>query len=275
MPKTPLNKVVDLPLSKIDLDDQTYMFRAQLRLTKLKESIDRDGVQIPVIVRPKADGYQLVAGFRRCTASTDLGRETVPGIVRELSDDEALRLCLLENIERKTYSKIDQAWVIRRHAEHGKTQDEIGEILGLRDRQIRNIKALLELPEFVQDAIEDEDGENASFSATHAITLSTLAAKYERTGRKLTAFFKEWIPEIAENGLSVQQLTRAVNAKYGSGSGKDFTGLLNPKGTEEGERVFRLKPVKLELGKMTAKGRKALRTDLEKILAALDEEEGT
>jgi len=263
----PRDTMVQLPLEVIDLTDHTYRFRDQLRLTKLQKSIEADGIQIPVIVRPYADGVQLVAGFRRCSAARALGMESVPAIVRDLDDDTALRACLLENTERKTYSALDLALVIKRFEDNKKTREEIEKLLGLSVRQIHNIRVLLDLPASIRNAVADEE---QRFSATHAIALRTLGAKYEllEDARKFAAFAKKWIPVVNEEELSVQQLNRRVNTKFNDGASSDFKGILNPKNT--GGTRFRLKPVTIDTDKLSNEAKSLLREQLGRILDALE-----
>jgi ParB/RepB/Spo0J family partition protein len=170
-----------IPLDRIDLDDTRFRFRATLRVGTLSKSIKADGLHVPIIVRSFGRGrgtrYQIISGFRRTTAVRDLGFEAVPAVVRnDLEDDEeAFRASVLENTQRKTWSDIDRALVIRGYDERGHTGREIAEVLGLTDRQARNIRSLLELPEEAQRAVDDEGDK---VTATHAITVRQLAARY-------------------------------------------------------------------------------------------------
>lgn len=102
---------------------------------------------MPIIVRSYGKGrgtrYQIISGFRRTTAVRDLGFEAIPAVVRtDLEDDEeAFRASVLENTQRKTYSDIDRALVIRGYDERGHTGREIAEVLGLtRNRDYPTIR---------------------------------------------------------------------------------------------------------------------------------------
>ena len=166
-------EVAHVPLEQIDLDDTTYMFRASLREGPLADSIKSQGIQVPVMLRRHdgSDNYQIVSGFRRCHAAKRAGLDHVPAIVRDLDDEEAFRVSVLENSSRKTYSDIDRALVIKLYEQRGYGTAEITSVMGLNDRQVRNLKALLKLPKSVQTAVDDPE---QHFSTTHAITLRAL-----------------------------------------------------------------------------------------------------
>ena len=260
-------KVEHIPLDKLDLADVSYMFRASLRTGPLKHSIASEGQQMPIVVRRKGDGYQVISGFRRANAMKDLKASTIAAILREdLDDDEdAFRASVLENSQRKTYSDIDRAIVIQKYEERGFTGAAIAEVMGLKERQIRNLKRLLDLPETVRKAIGDPD---SKFTATHAITLKALKGKYPALN------YGKWVKAVNEGndgqGLSVAQMQRAVNKEYRSGKSEERLGsIFRTDGTDTEKGVWRLQPVKVELEKLSDEDKAQLRGELQWLLDRL------
>ena len=155
-------EIVHIPLTKLDYDDRSLMFRATLRLADLEASIAAEGQQIPIVVRPTLAGqaYQIISGFRRATAMRELGLPTIAAIVRhDLDDDElAFRAAIIENEQRQTYSDIDRALAILRYEQAGWSSVDVADLMGLRERQKYNLKRLLTLPEAVQAAIVERVG---------------------------------------------------------------------------------------------------------------------
>jgi ParB family transcriptional regulator, chromosome partitioning protein len=140
-----------------------YQPRLQLReegLAELADSIREQGVLQPLIVRavPAAEGdasaYEIVAGERRWRAARLAGLATVPVIVRELTDKEALAVALIENLQREDLNPIDQAQSMARLVEEfGMTHDQIAKALGRSRAGVTNFLRLLELADGVKEAI--------------------------------------------------------------------------------------------------------------------------
>src|ERR1035437_3416179 len=98
---------------------------------ELAESIRQKGILQPLLVRRVENGFELIAGERRLRAAQLLGLETVPVLVREASDAEALELALIENIQRENLNPIDEARAYRRLLEEfDLTQDEVATRVG-------------------------------------------------------------------------------------------------------------------------------------------------
>jgi len=255
-------KVIVVPLGKIDGEDTTYMFRAALRIGPLADSIGQHGIQVPLMLRRK-DGtykYQIVSGFRRYNAALKAGLDQVPAVVRDLTDEEAFRASVLENSSRKTYSDIDRANVIKLYEDRGYSAADITKVLGLNQRQVRNIKALLKLPKVVQLAVDDPD---QHFGTTHAITLRALASKHR--GLK----YEPWIKRVNEDSLSVTQLKRAVGKEYVADERPGFTSMFQEDGTDLDKGEVRFSPVKVSIGDLSADEKGAMKAELEKLLKAL------
>ncbi|MPZ27835.1 MAG: ParB/RepB/Spo0J family partition protein [Micromonosporaceae bacterium] len=121
-------------------------------LEELKVSIQEVGLLQPIVVRPLAvDKYELVMGERRWRAAQAIGRETIPAIVRETSDDAMLRDALLENIHRVDLNPLEEAAAYQQLLEEfGATHEELGRRIGRSRPQISNTIRLLNLPVPVQ-----------------------------------------------------------------------------------------------------------------------------
>lgn len=265
-PRTPAvaaGEVVLLPLGDIDCEDKTFMFRAAIRVGDLQKSLQQDGQQIPIIVR-RGQGkkkYQIISGFRRTKAAVRLGWPHIAAIVRNgLSDDEAFRASVLENTARKTYSDIDRANIIAAYRQRKHAGDEVAKLMGLSDRQVRNLLSLLELPETVQAAIDDP---NQHFSTTHALTLKKLRGAHPKPN------FGKWVSAVNEEELSVSQLKRRVTADHKGEKAPAFDTVFQAKGTDWRKGVVRFAPVKVAIAELGEAEKKKLREELESLLERL------
>jgi len=102
--------VLDIPLDQVDPSPyQPRRVFGDVALAGLADSIRRFGVQQPVVVRRRGDRFELVAGERRCRASRLAGKATVPAMVRELADEDAEELALIENVLREDLNPIEEA----------------------------------------------------------------------------------------------------------------------------------------------------------------------
>jgi ParB family chromosome partitioning protein len=125
-------------------------------LQELAASIRAQGVLQPIVVRKSAGGtpFELVAGERRWRAAQLAQLHEIPAIVRELSDDEALEIGLVENLQRQDLGPIEEAQAYRRLIDElGHTQEEVAKALGKSRSHIANQVRLLELPQAVVDLV--------------------------------------------------------------------------------------------------------------------------
>ena len=120
-------------------------------LAELTHSIREFGVLQPVVVRPDADGYELVMGERRLRAAVAAGLDTIPSIVRSTADDAMLRDALLENIHRAQLNPLEEAAAYQQLLEEfGTTHEELAHRIGRSRPQVTNTIRLLNLPLAVQ-----------------------------------------------------------------------------------------------------------------------------
>jgi ParB family chromosome partitioning protein len=163
-------------------------------LRELVESVREKGVLQPVLVRPTPEGYELVAGERRLRAAQAAGVESVPAVVRKMSDREALEATIVENVQRADLNAIELAEGYHRLAhEFSLAQEEIAKRVGKDRVTVANSLRLLKLPAQVKQAVVD-----GRLSAGHARAL--LSAPPER----LTAIFAA----VLRRGLSVREVER-------------------------------------------------------------------
>ncbi len=148
--------VQDLDIASISPNPlQPRQGRPGPEFEELVASIRRHGVLQPVVARPADGGYQIVAGERRFRAAQAAGLTSVPAIVRDISDREALEVALIENLRREDLTPMDRARAYHRLAtEFGLTQEEMAEAIGGSRPSIANTIRLLDLPEEVQLALD-------------------------------------------------------------------------------------------------------------------------
>jgi ParB family chromosome partitioning protein len=145
-------------------------------LEELAASIRANGVLQPIIVRPGAVGYEIVAGERRARAARMAGLAAVPAIVRRYSDEDTLVLSLVENIQRADLNAIDRASAYRRLVSHlNVTQDEVARRLGLDPSSVSNMIRLLDLPPEVQELVR-----GGALSMGHARAILSLSDEIDR-----------------------------------------------------------------------------------------------
>lgn len=125
-------------------------------LNELISSIKEKGIVQPIIVRPKDDAFELIAGERRLQALKTLGINSVPAIVKEVDDAEALQISLIENIQRDQLSSIEEARAFKKLIDEFEfTQEKIADAVGKDITSVSNTLRLLNLPAQIQDCIAD------------------------------------------------------------------------------------------------------------------------
>lgn len=121
----------------------------QQSLDELAESIKKNGVMQPIVVRPIGDGlFEIVAGERRFRASKLAGQKTVPAVIRELSDSDTVVMALIENIQRENLSPMEEAVSIKRlKDEFSLTQQEVCTALGKNKNKVSLLLAIVDMPD--------------------------------------------------------------------------------------------------------------------------------
>jgi ParB family chromosome partitioning protein len=201
----PDGKPLDIPLDLIERNPyQTRTTFDEGKLEELARSIAASGVVQPIVVRSLPGGrYQLITGERRVLASRRAGKETIPAIVRAVSDEQAMEMTIVENLQRADLNPIEQARAYHRlSTDFHMTQEQMAVRTGKERASVANFLRLLKLPESIQAKVESGD-----LSFGHARTLLALP-----TSEQINAAAQK----VIALSMSVRQTETYVN------------GLLNP-----------------------------------------------
>ena len=165
----------------------------QEALSELAKSIKEHGVFQPIIAKKTIKGYEIIAGERRVKASILAGKDEIPAIIRDFSDEEMMEIALLENLQREDLTAIEEATAYKKLQENlNITQEELAKRLGKSRSHITNMLGLLSLPQSIQDDIS-----NKLISMGHARVLSKLNDENQQ---------KDLAEKIISEGISVRQL---------------------------------------------------------------------
>jgi ParB family transcriptional regulator, chromosome partitioning protein len=203
----------EIPIEQIERNPfQTRSTVDESALKELAASIAATGVVQPVVVRPLAENrFQLIAGERRWLASKIAGKTTVPAILRNVSDEQAMEMTIVENLQRTDLNPMEQARAYDRLGQHFKmTQEQMAQRTGKDRASVANFLRLLRLPIEVQQKVE-----GGSLSFGHARTLLALESPEAilKAAQKVNAL-----------SMSVRQTESYVQ------------GLLNPEKKAKGEQ---------------------------------------
>jgi ParB family transcriptional regulator, chromosome partitioning protein len=207
--RAPGTIVVQLAISAIDKNPfQTRHVGKDEALEELASSISASGVLQPIVVRPaEHDGrYVLILGERRLHASKMAGKETIPAVVRRVSDQQAAEMTIVENLQREDLSPLEQAEAFRVLSQEFKlTQQQIGERVGLSRESVANYMRLLKLPPEVMQLLGER-----KITFAEAKELLKLGSDDQITQAALYAVRK---------GMTLDQIERLVMS---------MSGLLDP-----------------------------------------------
>ncbi len=178
---------------------------------KLKElilSVKEKGILQPIIVRPKGNGYELIAGERRLRAARELGFTQLPAIIRDVQDYEALEIALVENLQRDDLNPMEEARAYQRLAdEFSLTQEDISIKVGRDRASVSNTIRLLKLPEKIKEEVYQ-----GRVSMGHAKAILMLESERAQL---------ELCNKIIKRGLSVREAEYFVKRKMkGSSQGR-------------------------------------------------------
>ena len=165
-------------------------------LAELAESLREHGLVQPIVVRPRGDRHQLIAGQRRLAAAGRLGWDRVPVRVLDVDDRQMAEIAIVENLQRRDLDALEKAASFKQYlATWGCTQEELAKRLSIDRSHVANLIRLLELPEAVQQQLR-----SGALSMGHARALLPLGDEDEQV--RLAS-------RVAAEGLSV----RAVEAE--------------------------------------------------------------
>ncbi|HUB51250.1 MAG TPA: ParB/RepB/Spo0J family partition protein [Terracidiphilus sp.] len=177
----------EIPIELIDRNPfQTRGLINQDQLAELAASITANGVVQPVLVRPLSHGrFQLIAGERRWRASELAGKKTIPAILRQVSDEQAMEITIVENLQRADLNPIEQARAFERLArEFHMTQEQMAQRTGKDRATVANFLRLLKLPASVQARVESGE---LTFGHARALLALEHAEDIEKAAQRAVA----------------------------------------------------------------------------------------
>ena len=174
-------------------------------LGELARSVKTQGLVQPLVVRQRADGgYELIAGERRLRAAGLAGLDAVPALVRDATDEQALALALIENIQREDLKPLEEAEALHRlREEFGMTQQAVAEAVGKSREAVANLLRLLNLAPAVRRLLEE-----GALEMGHARALLSLSSEQQGAAARL----------VAAKKLTVRQTEALVRRMSASGS---------------------------------------------------------
>lgn len=196
---TPRDEIIELNLDEIRPNPhQPRKIFKEDALNELAESIKKNGVFQPIIVKKSIKGYDLVAGERRFRASKIAGLTTIPAIIRDFSEEQMIEIALLENLQRENLNVIEEALAYKAMIEKlNITQEELSNKVSKSRSHITNILGLLRLPSDIQKMLI-----NNEITMGHARVLS----KLENEDKMI-----EYAKKIVEEKLPVRETEEITN----------------------------------------------------------------
>jgi ParB family chromosome partitioning protein len=266
-------KPLELPLDSIERNPfQTRTRFDETQLAELAQSIAASGVVQPITVRalPPVDGvacYQLITGERRWLASRKAGKQTVPAIVRNVSDEQAMEMTIVENLQRADLNPIEQARAYQRLSTDFKlTQEQMAQRTGKERASVANFLRLLRLPEGVQQRVEAGD---LSFGHARALLALDSPDAITAAAQKVLALsFSVRQTESYVQGLIHPEAKEKKEAKTPDP--------IDPNVKEAQDRLQRTLGLKVHIEDKKGKGRVIIEysglEDFDAILTALDQD---
>ena len=192
------DKIVEIALDEIKKNPyQPRTYFNEEKLNELKESIEKNGLLQPIIVKKAVKGYYIISGERRYRAFELLGRKEIPAIIKEMTDEEMMVFAVLENLQREDLSALEESESYKNLMDKmSLTQEELANKLGKSRPYIANSLRLLKLPTEIKIKLEQ-----GLISAAHARTL--LALKTKKAMEEVCAL-------VVERKMSVRELEEYV-----------------------------------------------------------------
>lgn len=200
-------------------------------LEELANSIRAQGVMQPIVVRPiGADRYEIIAGERRWRASQLAGLDRIPVVIRDVPDEAAVAMALIENIQREDLNPMEEAAAMARlQKEFELTHQEIADAVGKSRATITNLLRLMSLREDVRRMLEHGDlemgharallglaAEQQSRAATQVVSRALSVRQTEALVRRLLAEAQQSTPAAAGRDPDIRQLEEQLSQKLGA-----------------------------------------------------------
>ena len=204
------NKLIDLDIQKIR--SGKYQPRKNFdegELGELAASIAQNGIMQPIVVRPVEgggeSGYEIIAGERRWRASKRIGMDTIPAIIRDIEDKQALELAIVENVQREDLSALEEAAGYERLIqEFSYTQEQLAGAVGKSRSHIANLLRLLSLPDSIKQLLEE-----GKLSMGHARALMSAENA------------EELAEQVVKGNLNVRQTEKLVKGELNQSEPKE------------------------------------------------------
>lgn len=217
-----------LKVVEVDINDvlpNRFQPRIQFdeeEILELSDSIKEHGVIQPIVVRTVGDKYEIIAGERRYKASVLAGKETVPVIVKNLNDKDSAEIALIENVQRKNLTPIEEALSYKKILDMGYiTQESLASKLGKSQSSVANKIRLLNLSDEVQDALLGN-----KISERHARSLLRLQTKEQQN---------QMLNRIISERLTVRRTDEEIDKLKNSSESQDESNSDTQKIIEKGE----------------------------------------
>ena len=203
------DEIIEISLEEIKKNPyQPRTYFNEEKLNELKDSIEKNGLLQPIVVKKAIKGYYIIAGERRYRAFELLGKKEIPAIIKEMTDEEMMIFAVLENLQREDLSALEESESYKNLMDKmSLTQEELANKLGKSRPYIANSLRLLKLPTEIKIKLEQ-----GLISAAHARTLLSLKTKKN---------MEEVCTLVIERKMSVRELEEYV------------TKLLKPKGVKK------------------------------------------
>ncbi len=173
-------------------------------LKELSESIKQHGIIQPLVLRRLGNKFEIIAGERRYKAATMAGLKTVPAIISNIDDNQSAEIALVENIQRRNLTAIEEAKSYKNLLDRGYlTQEQLAQKMGVSQSTIANKLRLLNLSQEVQDALLQE-----KISERHARSLLAIPKEEQN----------EWLKKIISKRMTVRQLDLEIKKAKGGPS---------------------------------------------------------
>ncbi len=195
--KKPATGLDYIPIDLVDRSPyQPRQTMTEEGLTELANSIRSQGLIQPIVVRKAANRYELIAGERRWRAAQKAGLEDIPAVIKEVNDESAAAMALIENLQREDLNPIEEAFAISNLTKQFDwTHQEVADVLGKARATVSNMLRLLELPNEVRELMKQE-----KLTMGHARALLSLPANQQ----------SQMALSIVAKNLTVRQVEQAI-----------------------------------------------------------------
>jgi ParB family chromosome partitioning protein len=224
--------LAEIPI--VDIHRSAFQPRREIRdegIQELAASIRSQGVMQPIVLRRRAvGGYEIIAGERRWRAAQLAGLDRIPAVVKEVSDDRAVAMALIENIQREDLNPLEEALALQRLIEEFRlTQQQVADSVGKSRVAVTNLLRLLNLATPVRDMLERGDLEmgharallgldaTQQLGAARLVVERSLSVRQtEALVRKLTTPSSQAKPERIVKDADVRRLERELSDRIGA-----------------------------------------------------------